>query len=317
VPGVLVGHAQDLNGLTGCTAIICPENTIGGVDQRGGAPGTRETDLLHPMRIVQTVDAILLSGGSAFGLAAADGVMRWLEEQGRGYQTTVARVPIVPAAILFDLDVGSPRVRPNADMGYMACQTASSRAVYQGCVGAGTGAKIGSIMGIMRATKGGIGSASVHLGEGLVVAALIAVNTVGDVVDEQGKIMAGLRNSPDSREFTGTLNFLRELAAAQIKTPITGGTNTAIGVVATNAKLDKEDTNKVAQMAHDGLAQAVRPAHTPFDGDTIFSLSTGELPANVGVIGAFAAEVVAEAVRNAARAAIMLGGIPAMRDLQS
>ncbi len=312
VPGIRVGHAQDLEALTGCTVVLCPPNTVGGVDQRGGAPGTRETDLLRPMHLVQYVNAILLGGGSAFGLAAADGVMRYLEERQIGFETAVARVPIVPSAILFDLDIGRADRRPDAAMGYAACEAASDGPVTQGCVGAGTGAYVGKLMGTAFATKSGIGSASIDLGDGLIVAALLAVNAaVGDVVDRDGTILAGLRLPPEGVQFAGAQNFLRQASR------LVPGTATVLGVVATNAKLDKESVNKVAQMAQDGLAQAIRPAHTMFDGDTLFALATGQIPANASVIGGFAADIVAEAIRNAVREAITLGGIPASRDVKT
>ncbi|MCC7209868.1 MAG: P1 family peptidase [Anaerolineae bacterium] len=313
VPGIRVGHAHDLDAVTGCTVVLCPPNTVGGVDQRGGAPGTRETDLLAPMHLVHHVNAVFLSGGSAFGLAVGDGVMRYLEGKGVGNATTVARVPIVPGAILFDLDLGRADRRPDAEMGFAACEAASGEPVAQGSIGAGTGAKVGTLMGIAQATKGGIGSASVDLGDGLIVAALVAVNPAGDVIDEDGSILAGLRDAPDGKNFVGTMNLMRMMARF---TGGAGGGNTVIGVVASNAKLDKEATNKVAQMAQDGLAQAVRPAHTLFDGDTIFALSTGEIEANVSVIGAYGALATAQAIRNAVRAATSLGGMPALSDLK-
>lgn len=314
VPGLRVGHAHDLDAITGCTVILCPPGTVGGVDQRGGAPGTRETDLLHPMHLVQHVDAILLSGGSAFGLAAADGVMRFLAEKGIGYDAGVARVPIVPAAILFDLAIGQTDRHPDAAMGYAACGTASDAPVPQGSIGAGAGATVGKMMGMPLATKGGIGSASLDLGADLIVSALVAVNTFGDVVGGDGTILAGMRDAPDGANFPGTLNILRRMRGGQAASP----SNTVIGVVATNAQLDKEGTNKIAQMAQDGLAQAIRPAHTLYDGDTVFALATGQLkgdPLMVNLVGAFAAEVMARAIRNAIHAATSLGGIPARRDL--
>ncbi|HVO42423.1 MAG TPA: P1 family peptidase [Aggregatilineales bacterium] len=312
VPGIRVGHAQDLDAATGCTVILTPPNTVGGVDQRGGAPGTRETDLLHPLHLVQHVNAILLAGGSAFGLAAADGVMRYLEERGIGYATPAAPVPIVPAAILFDLDLGRADRRPDFAMGYAACQAASDDPVVQGSVGAGTGARIGSLMGMATATKGGIGSASVDLGDGLIVAALFAVNSAGDVIDENNAVLAGQRSEPDGATFVGVLNVMRMMS--RLVTP-PAGENTVIGIVATNAQLDKESVNKIAAMAHDGLARAIRPAHTMFDGDTIFALATGQIPANVNAIGAFGAEVTATAIRKAVLAATGLAGVPAFRDL--
>ncbi len=305
VPGIRVGHATDADAITGCTVILCPPNTVGGVDVRGGAPGSRETDLLNPLRSVQTVNAIMLSGGSAFGLAAADGAMRYLEEQEVGFLTgTGHRVPIVPAAILFDLAIGRGDIRPDAAMGYAACINANSDPVEQGSVGAGTGCRVGAMMGGALATKGGIGSASVDLGDGLIVAALMAVNAVGDVVDETGQIIAGLR-LPDGG-FAGVLNALRLLPRPL---PTRDAENTVIGVVATNARLTKTEANKVAQMAHDGLARAVRPAHTMYDGDTIFALATGDIRADVNLIGAYAAEVTAAAIRSGVRAATALGSV--------
>ncbi|MEO8396044.1 MAG: P1 family peptidase [Chloroflexota bacterium] len=305
VPGIHVGHATDLDAITGCTVIICPPNTVGGVDVRGGAPGTRETALLDPLRTVETVTAIMLSGGSAYGLASADGAMRYLEEHGQGYKTGLGYlVPIVPAAILFDLAIGRADVRPDSAMGYAACANATTAPVEQGSVGAGTGCRIGAMLGNELATKGGIGSASIDLGDGLFVAALCAVNAVGSVVDEEGQIIGGLR-LPDGG-FADILNAFRLMPRPL---PKSAGENTVIGVIATNARLTKTQINKVAQMAHDGLARAVRPAHTTYDGDTLFALATGEIPADVNLIGAYAAEVTASAIRNAVRSAQTLGGV--------
>lgn len=314
VPGIRVGHTTDLEAATGCTVVICPDGTIGGVDQRGGAPGTRETDLLRPMHLVETVNAVMLSGGSAYGLASADGAMHYLEARGIGYKATGGRfiVPIVPAAILMDLGIGLSNVRPDAAMGYAACEAATTDPVAQGTVGAGTGCRIGAMRGNDFAAKGGIGSASIDLGDGLIVAALIAVNSVGDVLDEKGHIIAGLRMTADGHEFVGMMNAMKSFAR-QVEPP-TRDSNTVIGVVATNAQLTKEQVNKVAQMAQNGIAQAIRPAHTMFDGDTIFALATGEIPANVNAIGAFAAEVVARAIRNAVYNATSLHGVRAFKD---
>lgn len=300
IPGIRVGNVTDLDAITGCTVILCPENTIGGVDQRGGAPGTRETDLLRPMHLVQHVHAIVLSGGSAYGLAAADGVMRYLEEQGIGYPVGDQVVPIVPAAILMDLLIGQP-TRPNAEMGYTACTSASTAPVEQGNIGAGTGCRIGALAGGEMASKGGLGSAAIKLENGVIVAALVAVNAIGDVMAENGDILAGMRN-PDG-SFVGALNALRMMAAAP------SADNTVIGVVASNALLDKEQTNLVARMAHDGLARAIRPAHTLYDGDTIFSLSTGHIAADANLVGAYAAEMMSQAIRNGVRAATPIGGM--------
>lgn len=316
VPGILVGHYTHLEAATGCTVIICPDGTVGGVDQRGGAPGTRETDLLRPMHLVETVSAVVLAGGSAYGLAAADGVMRYLEDHQLGYRSRAGYlVPIVPAVILFDLAIGQAHVRPDAAMGYAACEAASSAPVPQGTVGAGTGCRVGAMRGNEHATKGGIGSASVDLGDGLVVAALMAVNAVGDVVEDDGTIIAAMRETPDSNTFISMMTMMKAMARmVEMPAPASPESNTVIGVVATNARLTKEETNKVAQMAHDGLARAVRPAHTMFDGDTIFALATGEIPANVTAVGAYAAEVVAEAIRNGIHAATSLAGVRALKD---
>lgn len=315
INGFRVGHQTHLQGATGCTVIICPDGTIGGVDQRGGAPGTRETDLLRPMHLVETVNAIVLSGGSAYGLATADGVMRYLEENQIGYRVGAEFVvPIVPAAILMDLPVGEPGIRPDAEMGYDACGVATDAPVKQGSVGAGTGCRIGAFAGNELASKGGIGSAAIDLGDGLIVAALVAVNSQGDVLDEDGTVLAGLRNAENPETFVGMMNVMRTLVRMP-QPPTTS--NTVIGVVATNAKLTKEHVNKVAQMAHDGLARAISPSHTMFDGDTIFALATGEIPANVSAIGAFAAEAVSQAIRNGIRSATSLGGVRAVRPQDS
>jgi L-aminopeptidase/D-esterase-like protein len=261
---------------------------------------------------MEQVNAVVLSGGSAFGLATADGVMRYLEAHQIGYRAIAGFiVPIVPTAILFDLGIGEPGIRPDAAMGYAACEAATDAPVVQGTVGAGTGACIGRMRGNDFATKGGLGSACIHIDDELIVAAMVAVNSVGDVLDEQGHVMAGLR-ARDGGGFEGMLNAIRELARVTQR-PVTTE-NTVIGVVATNARLTKPQVNKVAQMAHDGIARAVSPAHTMYDGDTIFALATGTIPANVTVVGAFAAEAMAEAIRNGVQAATSLGGVRAWKD---
>jgi len=306
VPGIRVGHVTDAQGATGCTVVLCPPKTTGAVDVRGGAPGTRETDLLQTHNRVDEVTAVVLSGGSAFGLAAADGVMRWHEERQTGYRSGSGLIiPIVPAAILFDLGLGAEGVYPDASWGYQACENATSAAVTSGSVGAGTGARVGAILGNARASKGGIGSAALELDNGLVVAALLAVNAVGNVIDENGQILAGLRNEDDS----GFASVLAALTTASERE------NTVIGVVATNGKLNKAQAYKVAQMSHDGIARAVNPSHTMFDGDTIFALATGEIPTYPTIVGAYAAELVASAIRSAVRSATSLAGIRAIRDL--
>jgi L-aminopeptidase/D-esterase-like protein len=312
VPGIRVGHATDPVGLTGCTVVLCEKGAVGGVDQRGGAPGTRETDLLRPLHLVQKVHAVLLAGGSAFGLAAADGVMRYLEERGAGFDARVAKVPIVPAAILFDLDLGDPQARPDAAMGYAACQAATDGPVVEGNAGAGTGATAGRILGAARAMKSGLGTAAISLGGGLVVGALVAANPLGDVVDPQtGEILAGARKL-QSDEVADTLVVMRGFVG---KAAPRFASSTVIGVVATNARLTKEEANKVAQMAQDGIARTVRPAHTLFDGDTLFALATGNRRADANLVGAYAAEVVAQAIVRGVRAAERAGGLPACRDL--
>jgi L-aminopeptidase/D-esterase-like protein len=300
VRGVEVGHAQDEEALTGCTVILCRRGAVGGVDVRGGAPGTRETDLLSPLNLVEKVHAVVLAGGSAFGLDAASGVMRYLEEQKIGFNTGTAKVPIVPSAILYDLGVGRPDVRPDAAMGYRAAASASAAAPAEGNVGAGTGASVGKMRGMGFAMKAGTGTWSTNV-NGIIIGALVAVNPVGDVVDPaNGKVLAGLRPG-------GTLAWMKKAQARSVVK-----SNTVIGVVATNARLTKAQATKVAQMAQDGLARVIRPAHTMFDGDTIFALATGEQKADVSIIGAFAAEVMAEAILRAVRTAAPLGGLPGL-----
>ncbi|RPJ59185.1 MAG: peptidase S58 family protein, partial [Acidobacteria bacterium] len=303
---------------TGCTAILVERGAVGGVDVRGAAPGTRETDLLDPVNTVDRVHAVVLSGGSAFGLDAASGVVRYLEERGVGYQTAVAKVPIVPAAILFDLGVGGkPSIRPTAECGYAAAKGATSGPVAEGNVGAGAGATVGKLGGVGSAMKGGIGTASIRLApNGLVVAALVAVNAVGDVIDPAtGRIVAGARTD-DGRGFANARQLirtgkLRGRAGA-------AGASTTIGVVVTNARLTKAQANKVAQMAHDGLARTIAPVHTPMDGDTLFALATGDLEgeADLLTVGALAADAVAEAVLRAVRSATSIPGFPAARDME-
>lgn len=306
--GFRVGHAHDLNGPTGCTVILCPPETVAGVDQRGGAPGTRETDLLRPMHRIQHAHAILLAGGSAYGLDAASGVMRYLEEQGTGFDVGVGVVPIVPAAVIFDLDVGDPHIRPDAALGYAACQAASTEPVEDGCVGAGAGARVGRILGSEFACKSGVGSALITLDGGFMVAALMVVNAGGDIVDSAGSILAGVRQPSDGASFASSLDVMRSLAAPPTEQ---SSSNTIIGVVATNATLSKEEACKMASMAQNGLAQAVRPAHTMMDGDTIFALASGTHgPADLSVIGAFAAEATAAAIRRAVQAATPMAGLP-------
>ncbi len=299
VKGISVGHTTHPDAGTGCTVILCPDGAVAGVDVRGSAPGTRETDLLNPINTVQAVHAILLTGGSAFGLAAADGVMRWLEERGIGFDVGVATVPIVPAAVLFDLMVGRADVRPTATDGYAACDAASTAPVACGSVGAGTGATVGKLFGPAFATKTGIGSAARTIHGGITVGALVALNAFGDVVDSTGKIIAGAQNPDGSPGFADTMARLHGDLAG---TMLAFGQNTTLAVVATDAALTKPAAAKMAQMAHDGLARTIRPIHTMLDGDTIFALGTGkaDASADVSVLGAVAADVLAEAVWDAA-----------------
>ena len=300
VEGIKVGHFTDSRRPTGCTVLIFEKGATAGVDVRGSAPGTRETDLLKPTNTVQQVNAIVLSGGSAFGLDAASGVMRYLEERGMGFHVGNVVVPIVPAAVLYDLGVGDPKIRPNAESGYKACENASSGKVVEGSVGAGAGATVGKMFGPKQAMKSGLGTASIRVGKtGIVVGAIVAVNAVGDVVDPKtGKIIAGARK-PDGSGFMDSMAQLRE--GREVVLPVGG--NTTIGVVATNAAFDKTQMTKIAQMAQDGLARTINPAHTLADGDTIFAVATGAVStrANHGAIGALAADVLAQAILRAVK----------------
>jgi len=310
VPGVQVGHAEDPSALTGCTVVLCEAGGACGVDVRGAAPGTRETDLLNPLNLVNQVHAICLAGGSAFGLDAASGVMRYLEERGVGLPVGVGVVPIVPAAVLFDLALGDPHVRPNAEMGYQAATSASRDPVREGNVGAGCGASVGKLAGFASAMKSGLGSASRTLNHGLVVGAIVAVNAVGEVRDPKtGQTLAGARAEDGS--LLDSLDLL-ESATLNFVPP---GTNTTIAVVATNVNLNKAQMNKVPQMAHNGLTRTIKPVHTMHDGDTVFALATGGVDAHVDLVGAIAAEVLAEAVIRAIKTAQGAGGLPAWRDM--
>ena len=292
VPGIRVGHWTDAVGLTGCTVVLCPPGTVGSVDVKGGAPGTRETDAIRPGTMVNEVHAVLLTGGSAFGLAAADGVARWLEERGVGFDVRVTRVPIVPAAVLFDLAVGDPLARPDAAAGYTACEAATDGATAEGCVGAGTGATVAKLPDPAAAWKGGVGTEAVE-DEGVIVAALAAVNALGGVVEDDGSPIAANRN-PDAEPDIWT------------------GANTTLVVVATNATLSKERAQLLAQAGSEGLSTAVKPSHTMWDGDTVFALATGAVEATQPVLERMAARAVAGAIRRGVRAAEPLGGFPAV-----
>src|SRR5579871_3117298 len=314
VQGIKVGHFTETRRPTGCTALLFDNGATAGVDVRGAAPGTRETDLLNPVNTVQKVQAVLLSGGSAFGLDAATGVVRYLEEHGLGLRVGSIVVPIVPAAILFDLGVGDPKIRPTAESGYKACKAATSGKVEEGNVGAGAGATVGKMFGLKAAMKSGIGTASIRVGStGVVVGALVAVNAAGDVFDSHtGRIIAGARQADGS----GFLDSMAQIRAGRFGS-LMEGANTSIGVVATNIALDKAQATKVAQMAHDGLARSTNPVHTPLDGDTIFAVATGTSSAktNHGIIGALAADVLAQAVLRAVLSAHGIKDLPAARDL--
>ena len=319
VVGLEVGHHTLEERPTGCTVVLTgPDGAVAGVDIRGGAPGTREIALLDPVNHVQKAHAIVLSGGSAFGLDSATGVVRYLEENDIGYETRVARVPIVPAAILFDLGIGDkPHIRPGADCGYAAAKAANGGPVAEGSIGAGAGATVGKLGGSGRSMKAGIGTASITLPNGLVVAAMVAVNAVGDIIDPAtGNVVAGTRGEDGK-----TLVDARTLVRSGIRRGPRprSGENTTIGVVATNANLTQVEAKKMAMMAHDGYARAISPSHLPSDGDLIFSLATGtfEGEANLTLVGALAAEAMADAIVRAATQATSLPGIPAARDLES
>jgi L-aminopeptidase/D-esterase-like protein len=324
VEGIKVGHFTLSERPTGCTAIVVDGDAVGGVSQRGGAPGTRETDLLNPLNMVDKVNAVVLAGGSAFGLDAATGTVRWLEEHNIGWDVRIAKVPIVPAAILFDLPVGgNPKIRPTADCGYKAAAAASTAIVPEGSVGAGAGATVGKLGGFREREgspsgqrgpmKSGLGSAAIRMPNGLVVAAIVAVNAVGDIIDpDTAKVVAGAL-TPD-----GTFADARTILTSGVLQQPRAGENTTIGVVATNAKLTKAEASRMALMADDGYARAIYPSLTNGDGDTIFSLATGRWTgqADVTIVGALAAEAMARAVVRAATQATGLPGLPAARDLK-
>ena len=315
VPGIRVGHYTDRQNATGCTVVLCEDGAVGGVDVRGSAPGTRETDLLSPTAMVDRVHAVLLSGGSAFGLAAATGVVEYLEERGVGIEFGNATIPIVPAAILFDLGMVTHKVRPDAAAGRRACEAASSCTVTEGSAGAGTGATVAKLLGRDRSVKGGIGTASVHLGDGLTVGAIVAVNAVGGVVDpETAEIVAGPLSS-DGVTMLDSMKLITDPAYEEAHTR--PGENTTIGVIATNAELTKAQANKLASVGHDGLAMAVRPAHLMSDGDTLFALSTRQHdgPVNMNRLCAAAVVCVSRAIVRAVRKATEIGGVKAASEL--
>jgi L-aminopeptidase/D-esterase-like protein len=312
VPGIKAGHWTDLEAATGCTVVLCEKGAVGGVDVRGAAPGTHETDALRPGHSVATTNAILLTGGSAFGLASVAGVMRWCEEHGIGITYGGQTIPIVSGAVIFDLNVGRADVRPGLDAGYAACVAAKDGTIDEGSIGVGTGASVAKLMGGGRSLKGGVGTASEATDDGIVVGALVAVNAVGDVIDSRdGSVVAGPRGKDGA--FVDTTEALRR------GTQRPGEANTTIGVVATNVRLNKEQTNRLATIAHDGLARAIRPVHTSGDGDTIFALATGDLelpaePRRIIALEALAALAVERAIVKAVLAATSLAGVPSVTE---
>ena len=315
VKGICVGHASNVESKTGCTVILCEDGAVGGVEIRGSASGTRQLDSLYPVHIVRQVHAVLLTGGSSFGLDAAGGVMRYLEERGKGFDVGVTRVPIVPTAVIFDLGIGDHRVRPDAAMAYQACLHASSGTVEEGSVGVGTGATVGKLFGLERACKGGVGTAGLEGKEGVVVGALAAVNALGDVVDERtGAIIAGLRDEKGTRLVSTAELLLQGVWKERFGGAYRG--NTTIGVVATNVALTREDAIKVAQMTHNGLAKVISPINTTFDGDIVFALSLGKLKGDVNHVGALAEAAIMEAVKRGVMKADGFGLLPAYRDLK-
>ncbi len=298
VPGIRVGHASDPQGLTGCTVVLPEVRAVAGVDVRGSAPGTREVELLHPVRLVHAVDAVLLTGGSAFGLDAAGGVQQFLEERGRGFDTGVVRVPIVPTAVIFDLAPEQRLLRPDKEMGYQACVAAHDGVCAEGRVGAGTGATVGKVLGLAHAMYGGLGTCAAKIG-GATVGVVVVVNALGNVIDPTtGRTVAGARD-PASGEFVDPLAVLASSPPALLAAP----PNTTLAVVATDALCDREQATKIAQMAQDGLARAICPAHTMYDGDIVFVMSVGKVQVEVSAIGALAADLVAQAILRAVRAA--------------
>ncbi|MGE5396564.1 MAG: P1 family peptidase [Chitinophagales bacterium] len=312
IKGLKVGTAEDLQALTGCTVVLAEDGAVCGVDVRGSAPGTRETDLLNPSNSMEQVNAVVLAGGSAYGLEAAEGVMDWLEEQGKGFYTGKTVVPIVPAAVLFDLNVGSYKIRPDKKMGYEAAARAGLE-VPEGNYGAGTGATVGKVSGYEYCTKSGQGTFAVELANGLTVGALVAVNAFGDVLDpETGEVIAGVQRV-DGKGFRRTVDILKEMFGIEQPSVWTG--NTTLAVVASNARLSKAEAQKVAQMAHNGLARSISPIHTTWDGDTVFALATGEVEANVNLVGILSSEVLARAVVRAVKAAQAIQGLKSSRDI--
>ncbi len=313
VPDFALGHASDFKNITGCSVILCPPGTVGSADIRGSASGTRQMEALMGFHLVNEVHAVLITGGSAFGLDAAGGVMEFLEEKGQGFDVAITRVPIVPTAVIYDLSLGNCRVRPDKAMGYAACQAARREVQGDGSIGAGTGASVGKLLGIRQATKGGLGSSFLAGPNGLLVGALAVVNALGDVVDpESGRILAGARVSPESWEFADSIALLRQ---GVVRQRFGEPSNTTIGVVVTNARLTREEAQKIAQMAHNGLARCIRPVHTLFDGDVVFVLAKPEIPVDLHIIGLLAETALQQAILNAVKTAHGLGVLPSHRDI--
>lgn len=311
IKGFQIGHAQDYEAATGCTVILAKDGATAGVDVRGGGPATRETDLLNPINMVEKIHAVMLSGGSAFGLDAGSGAMQYLEEHGYGFDMQVAKIPIVCGASLFDLFVGNPNIRPDKKMGYEACLNSEKNTVSDGCIGAGTGATVGKLMGPKSAMKSGVGSYAVQVGN-IQVGAIVAVNAVGDVIDEHGEVLAGIYDANTKRILKTQEVMLSQIDQAYEATI----TNTTIGCIITNASLTKAQATKVASIAHNGYARSISPVHTMNDGDTIFTIASGEVEGNVDVIGALASEVMMHAVRNAVLNSEGMYGLKAIKDVK-
>ena len=311
VPGILVGHVSDYDGMTGCTAILCEQGAVGGVDVRGSATGTEEFELFSPLHLTERMHAVVLAGGSAFGLEAASGVRRFLEHKGVGFRLGGPPIPLVPCAILYDLAIGKSNAHPTREMGESAAAAATARAVAEGAVGAGTGATIGKIFGMERAMKSGIGSYTVQLPDGVLVSALAAVNAVGDIIDpSNGKLIAGARVSKDSRELTNTA---AQMLRGAVRGPDLRNRNTTLVVVATNARLSKPQASKLAQFGSIGVARAISPVWTIYDGDLVMALSIGEQQADINVLGVAAAEAVGRSIIRAVELAPTLGGVPGLK----
>ncbi|HOJ42690.1 MAG TPA: P1 family peptidase [Syntrophorhabdaceae bacterium] len=312
IEGITVGHASDFTGYTGCTVILCEQGAVCGIDIRGSASGTRQIDSLNISHVVEQVHAILLCGGSSFGLDAASGVVRYLEEKNIGFDVGVTKIPIVPTAVIFDLLFGDAKARPTADMGYKACLNAK-KTFEEGSVGAGVGATVGKLFDLPRAMKGGIGTSSVIMPKGLIVGAIVVVNAFGDIIDNiTGKIIAGARIGPDSMKFADTAKCLKQgITKKQF-----GLVNTTLAVVATNARFNKRDITKVAQIAQGGLMKTINPVHTTFDGDLIFALSLGNMEADINEVGVLSDFVIAEAIKRAIKKADGFGIVPAFKDIK-